>query len=984
MSSAVNAHINDGDAAHHRNIELLSAFLIESGALEFAERILEDYDDDSIVTISKIKPDRIASKYGIPHGIASAFVERCRSQASIQHSSAPASADVSSMLSATATSFGPAPASLAPPLDDTSLLRMLNFEILGELGRGGFGRVYKCKNVADKLIVAVKLVNDPKNASEAVREGQRLRRVKHKNIVLMHKVHDLKSMRMLGTSTCALEMEVVTGGDLFQHLEAARHRPELRLPHDAVLRFARQLLEALVYLHDTMNWIHGDIKPHNILLQCTPIPSDGSAVNYCNADVKLADFGLAKVMYQDELSSSFMLTNASTKEGILKGTMWYLSPEALQCTSSSYNRSYSDDLWSACLVIYEMDTGLSLQQLMTSPGAVKHEELLTKASPELLPVLCSVLLVPDATSRCLSAAELLRTLDASIDPLFTWQFFCSLKRVFVQVHPAASYVLEQAFIAGEPAASLPLKPPLDLNFDILPLLTSTTSLGSQTERKSGDKCQIRRLLKPSALSNGTDIPIWQELVDEKEWLQCSPSMCAKLETGGKDATAVLNASRYRRLLLNPSSIGNTQLPHPLNSEPYLSNASADDVAILSKRVHESLPEWDISEALYVVNPSLASKFAAHRYQLAACCNGNPTERILFHLPAEQVIPKIWQAGEGIESRLSQWAEIGRGAYFCENVIYNYAYKFKLWTKPDKFQVVPEPVIGEKMQLFAVLVCLGKVADLGPGCESCPSPAYIDWKDEFSYQKTDQNPNPLPARPPSILLSTDPAEHQHALDLNQVKSEPRYDSVMSTEGDLATHPASLCRITSGDHMRDVLHPRLKSRASDWARQYVIFETVSYPLFLLTLTKTRQSPMGLQQLIFAGCDAQRVKALGYGAGDVKALGKSVPEMRGAGWELRDLTEAGFDAGSLLAGGFSVSDARDVGLTALQLKDAGCSARLLKNGGFNATELLDVGFDLAALDAADFSFDELHAAGFGYDDLAQVSFCAHQINSHIPTLI
>jgi mitogen-activated protein kinase kinase 1 len=138
----------------------------------------------------------------------------------------------------------------------------------------------------------------------------------------------------------------------------------MRLPHDAVLRFSRQLLEALVYLHYEMKWLHGDIKPQNILMQCSPIPYDGSIVDYSSAEIKLADFGLAKVMDQQDSSSSFMLTNASTRDGMVKGTMWYLSPEALQGASGGYDRSYTDDLWSACLVIYEMDTGLTLQQLM--------------------------------------------------------------------------------------------------------------------------------------------------------------------------------------------------------------------------------------------------------------------------------------------------------------------------------------------------------------------------------------------------------------------------------------------------------------------------------------------------------------------------------------------------------------------------------------------------------------------------------------------
>jgi serine/threonine protein kinase len=90
----------------------------------------------------------------------------------------------------------------------------------------------------------------------------------------MHKVHDI------GNGLCALEMEVVPGGDLYKHLEACRRRSDTRLPHDAVLRFSRQLLEALVYLHDELKWLHGDIKPQNILMQCDPVPADGSAVDY--------------------------------------------------------------------------------------------------------------------------------------------------------------------------------------------------------------------------------------------------------------------------------------------------------------------------------------------------------------------------------------------------------------------------------------------------------------------------------------------------------------------------------------------------------------------------------------------------------------------------------------------------------------------------------------------------------------------------------
>jgi serine/threonine protein kinase len=305
-----------------------------------------------------------------------------------------------------------------------------------------------------------------------------------------------------------------------------------------------------------MKWLHGDIKPHNMLMQCSPLPADGSPVDYSSAEIKLADFGLAKVMDQDHSTASFMLSNASTQAGVVKGTMWYLSPEALQGAAGGYDRTYTDDLWSACLVIYEMDTGLTLQQLMTAPGAIKLEELLTKTSRELLPLLASVLAVPDAASRCKSAAELLQKLDASVDPLYIWEEHDVATNKYVAVHPAASVALEEAFSANQPHTMLPLQPPLDLIFDIKALLSSATALGSATERRSGAKRAIRRLLKPSALTSSCEIPIWQQLVDGKEWLQCAPATCAKLDIDSKNGNAVVDAAQP------------TAVPYPTKTKNY--------------------------------------------------------------------------------------------------------------------------------------------------------------------------------------------------------------------------------------------------------------------------------------------------------------------------------------------------------------------------------------------------------------------------------
>jgi hypothetical protein len=213
----------------------LSSILHEIGASKCLAAIVEDYDDDALKTLSKLKPERIASKFGMAVDKAILFVSKCL-EASASHGATGEGAAMSSS-SPSPSASAPSVAS-ASPAGDAAIMRALHLEMIRELGKCGFGTVYEAKNLADRLKVAVKIVKDPLNAIQAIREGQRLRRVKHKNIVCMNRVHDL------GGGVCALEMEVVTGGDMFQHLEACRRRPDSRLPHHAVLRLSRQLLDA--------------------------------------------------------------------------------------------------------------------------------------------------------------------------------------------------------------------------------------------------------------------------------------------------------------------------------------------------------------------------------------------------------------------------------------------------------------------------------------------------------------------------------------------------------------------------------------------------------------------------------------------------------------------------------------------------------------------------------------------------------------------
>jgi hypothetical protein len=66
--------------------------------------------------------------------------------------------------------------------------------------------------------------------------------------------------------------------------------------------------------------------------------------------------------------------------------------------------------------------------------------------------------------------------------------------------------------------------------------------------------------------------------------------------------------------------------------------------------------------------------------------------MLFHSPHPSAMTKIWQEGEGHDPRLSQWAEVGKAAYFSEHIIYGCAYKLCLFPSPPGYDVKPEPSI----------------------------------------------------------------------------------------------------------------------------------------------------------------------------------------------------------------------------------------------------------------------------------------------------
>jgi len=229
-----------------------------------------------------------------------------------------------------ADAFLDPPASLGSLLSDGSLSagdRLEHYEIVGPLGRGGMGEVYRAKDLRLGREVALKVLPVPYAAqadrvARFRREAQVLASLSHPNIAAIYGVAEDEGLE-------ALVLELVEGPTLADRLA------EGPLPVDQVMTVARHLVDALDAAH-ARGVLHRDLKPANIKLA-----PDGS--------VKVLDFGLAKVLAP--LAPDEGLT-AEHPEARL-GTAPYMSPEQVR----GQNVDVRADIWAFGCVVYEMLTG---------------------------------------------------------------------------------------------------------------------------------------------------------------------------------------------------------------------------------------------------------------------------------------------------------------------------------------------------------------------------------------------------------------------------------------------------------------------------------------------------------------------------------------------------------------------------------------------------------------------------------------------------
>ncbi|MBN2037327.1 MAG: serine/threonine protein kinase, partial [Chitinispirillaceae bacterium] len=195
-----------------------------------------------------------------------------------------------------------------------------HYKVLGRLGKGGMGDIYKAIQIPLNRIVALKVLpphfgRDEEFAKRFEIEAKAISLLQHQNIVSIYEYGEAEGYRYFA-------MQFVDGMDLARYIADRKEMSVIE-----IIDFSKQICRGLRYAHNN-NVIHRDIKPQNILI-------DKSSI------VKLSDFGIAKI---------FSRTDEITMTGFTLGTPEYMSPEQ----ALGKRIDHQTDIYSLGIVMYEM------------------------------------------------------------------------------------------------------------------------------------------------------------------------------------------------------------------------------------------------------------------------------------------------------------------------------------------------------------------------------------------------------------------------------------------------------------------------------------------------------------------------------------------------------------------------------------------------------------------------------------------------------
>lgn len=206
-----------------------------------------------------------------------------------------------------------------------------HYRVIGKLGRGGMGVVYKAEDTDLGRLVALKFLpddvaKDPQALSRFQREAKAASALNHPNIVTIYELGHLNDTHFIA-------MEMICGETLRALISSGP------LPFRKAIAIATQIADALANAHET-GLVHRDLKPENLM-----VAPDGTA--------KILDFGLAKLRDQPLESEGPTIVGSLTDPGTVMGTVGYMSPEQ----ANGGNVDFRSDQFSFGAVLYEIVNG---------------------------------------------------------------------------------------------------------------------------------------------------------------------------------------------------------------------------------------------------------------------------------------------------------------------------------------------------------------------------------------------------------------------------------------------------------------------------------------------------------------------------------------------------------------------------------------------------------------------------------------------------
>lgn len=254
------------------------------------------------------------------------------------------------------------------------------YELLGEIARGGMGVVYKARHKRLNRIAAIKMIrsgklSSPEDIQRFYVEANAAAQLDHPGIVPIYEIGEHEGQPFFA-------MKFIEGGSLAQHIE------KLRSNKHKLVEFVAKIAEAVHHAHQR-GILHRDIKPGNIMLDEAENPL-------------LTDLGLAKNTAND---------SNLTQTGVLVGTPSYMPPEQAQSVGTLTTAA---DIYSTGAILYELltrqppHTGTSpvetILRVLNDP--IRPPRSLDKSIEPDLELICMKCLERDPQARYSSAASL--------------------------------------------------------------------------------------------------------------------------------------------------------------------------------------------------------------------------------------------------------------------------------------------------------------------------------------------------------------------------------------------------------------------------------------------------------------------------------------------------------------------------------------------------------------------------------------------------